>query len=1494
MARRVNTTFVIALSSVLLLLVGGFAAAYFMFVRPDPVELVREGDRYAEEGELVLAQEKYERAIGQQRDNVELLHKYIDLLRSRTVNTRLDAEKVLGNMRSATEWASMAQPNNSELRENFYEFLKQHAERFGQWKSLHQAADTHLSGQVDGDPLARKYRAIAGAAMLEPGTPDEQVEQVQKDLKLSLAKWPEDRDLLYQQARYLLIRARQLDGSGDDPEMAEARRDEAQAISSASLEVDPEDVVRQLNHLTVLLSSQIDQPEEAAALASRMEAQLLENPEPRRAVAVLAQVLPQLDREPVEDGPATASRGVMRAVRLLETAAEAHPELAQYKVMLGEMLLRAGERQQAREAFETVLADDGAKKAAPFLLNRSFEMQAARRLSDVLLAEAEELPREERQPVLDRIEKLLARVQDRLGEDSAVTHMMRGKLDMVQNRLRSAASHFDRVIKLADTPPMDALRLSGSAHQELGAWGVAADRFERLVDRYPDSATFRRTLGKLYLEGGDLNDAEEHLELLVEAQPEETANQLLMAQLRAQQGREEEAMEIYEQIDPLKHPAVLRPLVALHIRRGQRDQAKQVIENVLTRDPGNEAALQARLMLAGDGEEVKQMLTEGRSAGLDEAFIERAERILQATQARSADELLEQMGPDEDNPFNRALLETRLYMRTGEMEKARAAMARAEEIDPDDPNVLNLKLELAVADEDRELVNRLLVRIARQDLDSAQGEFYRAEVAAAFGETDEAIAHYRRALRAVPVHPESWRKLGDLLVQKREIAQAMEAYRTSLEQRPNNAAALQGMARALDARGEYQQALKRLKEAIRYDRRNSQLFEQYLLHEQRYGDKQEALSLRQQIKELRPQRMDNRRQLALLLAELDRHEEAKAEAEAVVAEEGRTEANARLLASVLRETDGPQAGLNVIDDYLRQQGDEATVEDHLLRARYLTRDGLTRDGVASYQQAIEREDAENPVATRELAAQFFRAGMFDRAVPLYRRLHEAELGNERATLQLAEALLRSGEVDEAASLIEPIEPSATSLGLEAMIARTRDEPARAEELLTRAIELSPENMQLRIQRAAVQAEQPDKLDAAVNDLRDLLRTRPMASQARRLLADLLTRSGDSSGAERELRTVLEQTPRDAAARAALLQLYLKQNRLDDARALAEQGQSFWPDQSQWSQILVQLAIQQNQPGEAVRHTARLVELVPSPDNLIAHVDLLLKTGQASQVLELLEQHAVTTEDMPVLQAMRAHALASTGSPDRASQVFSRAVERSRTPDELNTVARHMAAGLGLAPAIDRLVSTAADYPAAWLELAAARLESGDGQYDAAIERLQAMQPELSTLESPTVVDYNLLLATALQQAGQAEAAREAYENLLERSPEHGAALNNFAYLLLEDLDQPEAALPLAEKAAELSPNSAEVLDTLGWIQYQTGQINAAAETLEQSRAIRPLAVTCLHLAKVYEKQDNTLYARSRLREAIRLAQTAQDSQTLQQAQEMLQRLDASQEEDVNR
>ena len=110
------------------------------------------------------------------------------------------------------------------------------------------------------------------------------------------------------------------------------------------------------------------------------------------------------------------------------------------------------------------------------------------------------------------------------------------------------------------------------------------------------------------------------------------------------------------------------------------------------------------------------------------------------------------------------------------------------------------------------------------------------------------------------------------------------------------------------------------------------------------------------------------------------------------------------------------------------------------------------------------------------------------------------------------------------------------------------------------------------------------------------------------------------------------------------------------------------------------------------------------------------------------------------------------------------------------------------------------------------------------------------------------LGMAYYNLGDYAKAEKAYLAVLAATPNDLAALNNLAYLYVENLKQADKALPHAERAVKNRPGDGNVLDTYGWTLANLGQTDKAEQALLQAvQAGPPSAEFRYHLGWVYER-----------------------------------------------
>ena len=125
------------------------------------------------------------------------------------------------------------------------------------------------------------------------------------------------------------------------------------------------------------------------------------------------------------------------------------------------------------------------------------------------------------------------------------------------------------------------------------------------------------------------------------------------------------------------------------------------------------------------------------------------------------------------------------------------------------------------------------------------------------------------------------------------------------------------------------------------------------------------------------------------------------------------------------------------------------------------------------------------------------------------------------------------------------------------------------------------------------------------------------------------------------------------------------------------------------------------------------------------------------------------------------------------------------------------------------------------------------------------------------------LGVVYESKGDVPNAEQAYEKVLALNPRFAPAANNLAMLYSEYGGDKEKALELAQRAKEAAPDDPHISDTLGWILYQRGVYQRAADLLKESAAKLPDApVVQYHLGMASLKVGDTHGARKALPAAV--------------------------------
>ena len=145
-----------------------------------------------------------------------------------------------------------------------------------------------------------------------------------------------------------------------------------------------------------------------------------------------------------------------------------------------------------------------------------------------------------------------------------------------------------------------------------------------------------------------------------------------------------------------------------------------------------------------------------------------------------------------------------------------------------------------------------------------------------------------------------------------------------------------------------------------------------------------------------------------------------------------------------------------------------------------------------------------------------------------------------------------------------------------------------------------------------------------------------------------------------------------------------------------------------------------------------------------------------------------------------------------------------------------------------------------------------------------------------------ILGVLEESRGDLRKAEAYYKKALQIQPREPVAANNLAYRMLQNGENVDVALTLAQTARQAMPNSTTTADTLAWAYYYKGTYGFARDLLEDAIKINPnSAAMQYHLGMVYSKLRDKNDAVIHLRKAMSLAP---DSPTARDAQAALQGL----------
>ncbi|WP_432799127.1 tetratricopeptide repeat protein [Poriferisphaera sp. WC338] len=1520
MAGRVNTKFVFVLSSVIIFLVATLAGLWYVFVRNSPEQLVRQGDALMAEGNPYIAIKKYAGAVQSEANNLNYIDKYLSALVELKAEDAVEAQQYIGQKISWQKKAADLVPTDLTYRETYYTTLLEYRKKLGYASFADKIAEhaDNLLLSYPSDLNLLKNRGLARILMMNNNMSPEDRAMGYHDLLLVAEENPDDLEAKFYLARYHLAEANLLDRPSGDRELAIEHRNHVLSIAEDLIASPTQTIKNQINTVSILLDSsmnanlpvtaseeQVQAVKDAAnarleiakpiiiALEEKVLTKSNVDDDDLRTVAGFVQYA---NREIVKREDSTQTTvGIERAKALFKHGLKKDPTNAFFMFYLGSNHLQSNDVDDALKLFRQTMDVTGADTPIRLLRNRNLQVQAGMHAGNILVQQANASKDvEQKAEKHAEIEKILARMEkDNI--NAAVIDALRSKLLVSQGNFRDAEASIESAIAgLGNIDPSLQL-LAVESRLKKGEWGAAASMLEEYLKRSPNDARQRLKLAQLYLKHKQIEQARTHVDELKRLIPDNNGTKALEGIILAADKKTDEALEIFENMDVNAFPQIHQTLAGLYMAKGEQEKAKEHAIQYFETDPTNIRALQMVLGFTKDQQEQESLIAIAKESGADASTLDVLSKRVRGEEINiNADELIAQMSDKIEDPFTKQLARVRLYAQAGDRENLATAIAEAAKLQPENPDVVRLQFNLEVDEQSKLPISErdwtkaetIVAFAAEKNIDKAQGELYRARLAAAQGKNELAAVSYRRALSAVEINSDGWFELGQVLLRDLKFDESKQAFLKALSQRPDHIRAMQGLSQVLIQLGQGEEALGYITKARSYAPNDLILLNQYLTLEQKYGSRERVIEIRENLANRLPQNYGNKRMLALIYAEDGKYDEAIKLMKQVTKDEGDSRTNINALAQIHAVSGDVTAGRTLIEQYLVGLIDTVAAEDYLMFGRYLIRHDQSRTDIENaYSNAIELEDTEAMPASRELADLYFSRRLYAEAAAIYQSIFDKSNADTRVGLRLSETYINISEFDKASTVLSKLDPTdkrvAESLVLRALIAENNKNTTEALQLINKAIRADRNNAKLYYQRARVLRINPNSLNDAFKDLNRAIELDPNMLIARRDIAILNLQMGNRDDAIRELNNLVGKHPEYIPARLELVRLYSQKQEITALKVLLDDSEQTFPEDARWPNLKAELALRNGNRDSAIASYLKVLELQPNAPTLNALAQQYVLNDQPAQALEIIDKHpslAVT----PVIKAIKGHALIKTDETEDGSHLLSEALNESNDYVQMSAIGAQIRLALGIDTFRTMLGSLTNAEQVTWANLLLAESALRSRDYQATIDFVRLVEADL---KDDMKVRGLQLLSNALYGAKDFTASKEVYYQLIELRPNDLGTLNNLAYLLAAKLNDPTPAVPLAKRALELAPKNPQVMDTYGWILYLTGEYDHAKDILEECIQIQPIAPGMLHLGMVYEKLDLNLGAKDMYERAIEAAKLASDKDVLAEAADRLNTLE---------
>ena len=490
---------------------------------------------------------------------------------------------------------------------------------------------------------------------------------------------------------------------------------------------------------------------------------------------------------------------------------------------------------------------------------------------------------------------------------------------------------------------------------------------------------------------------------------------------------------------------------------------------------------------------------------------------------------------------------------------------------------------------------------------------------------------------------------------------------------------------------------------------------------------------------------------------------------------------------------------------------------------------------------------------------------YEEATALFEKVATSNPDNSDIRTRLALTRLRSGDRESAIRDFESVlenDPDEVRANLLLVLTHVRqrefDKALKAAEELKRRL---PDNPMPENFLGTVYLGKGDK-DAARTHFAKALEIDPDFAPAAMNLAEMERADDNLEGARSKYQSILERNPKHQQAMLRMAQIAFAEKNDEAGIEWLEKAVTANP-KSKGPRLTLVGALLRMKENERALNAARAMSSIAEKDAeaMDALARAQMANGKLANAVATYRQIAVLLPKSAIVQHRLGRTLAAAKNYSQAAAALDKAIALDgalilarqdrvqvayldKGPEEALSLARKMTEA-----APDKTYGyllqgdvqmRAGKYREASTAYAAAQQRSPSGQILSrqfrSLTRAGMLDEARALLETwleknPDDSATRFLYASALIRGGDIPAAIQENETLLKTFPENPILLNDLAWLYGEIKD--ERAIPYAQRAHNLAPESPEITDTLGWLLVQNGDTGQGLELLRKAHAGAP-------------------------------------------------------------